>query len=307
MLELNIHGYRIKIESYPTSPKSNELLRLLEFDFQQFRVIPPVEQSKADLRICVLDSLKAPTFKIPVLKRRGLVRFWSPGPKTWYQKDHQYRALLSSTPLRTLELTFENLECAHENVYLFLLSCIGEFFERRGRHRLHAVGYQSGSIAFVIPLNSGHGKTTFSNWLLENTSKSVLGDETLFTDGVQIWPYPIRRAVRQEGQLISKKQLESWPPDRVSLSPTPFRLILFRDRFSTLQFFWTFFWGIGNAQMLEYLLRWDTLAWLPQMALKRTLVYFRMRSLMIRLDSWATSPKRNFEQIENSQKRGKQT
>ena len=302
MLDLNIHGYRIRIECYPTSPKSIDLVRLLEFDFHQFKVTPLTEQSQVNLRVRILESLKPPRFRIPILKRRKLIRFWSPGSKTWYQERDHYQAQFTLNPVRALEVTFENLESAHENVYLFLLSCIGEFFERRGLHRLHAVGYKNGPTAYVIPLNSGKGKSTFSSWILENTESLVVGDETLFTDGIQIWPFPIRRAIRKANSIDSGKQLKAWPADRVSLSSAPFKLVLFRDQFSGLRFFWTFFWGLGNAQMIEYLVRWDTLFWLPRMALSRIRVFKQMQENLIELESWSRFPSENFQIIEKVQK-----
>jgi len=79
----------------------------------------------------------------------------------------------------------------YEAAYLFLLSRIGEFLDRRRLHRLHALAVAISGRAVLVPLPSGGGKSTLGMNLLRYPEVKILSDDSPFIDrrgGVHAYP-----------------------------------------------------------------------------------------------------------------------
>jgi hypothetical protein len=88
-------------------------------------------------------------------------------------------------------------ERLRELAYLAVLSRAGEELDRRGLHRVHALGVTSPSGAGLVLLPSGGGKSTLALELLRRRSLALLSDECplVAADGF-VRPFPLRLALR---------------------------------------------------------------------------------------------------------------
>jgi len=85
----------------------------------------------------------------------------------------------------------------HEITYLYLLSTVGEYLDRRGVHRVHALGISIEGRGILILLPSGGGKSTLALQLLREPDVSLLGEDTPLIDRAgMILPFPLRMGVR---------------------------------------------------------------------------------------------------------------
>lgn len=133
---------------------------------------------------------------------------------------------------------------AHELAYLYLLSRIGVFLDRRGLHRVHALGIQNQNAGALICIPSGGGKSSLAIALLDQQEAlGLLSDDSPLVDRAgRLYPFPMRLAFTShatlparweektgrmerrkygEKKLLSVKDLDSLPP-RKSVEPKLF-------------------------------------------------------------------------------------
>jgi hypothetical protein len=91
----------------------------------------------------------------------------------------------------------ENPERLRELAYLAVLSRAGEELDRRGLHRVHALGVSAPSGAGLVLLPSGGGKSSLALELLRRRSLALLSDECplVAADGI-VRPFLLRLALR---------------------------------------------------------------------------------------------------------------
>jgi hypothetical protein len=81
----------------------------------------------------------------------------------------------------------------YEAAYLFLLSQCGEFLDRRGKHRVHALGVVIQGKAVVVLLPMGGGKSTLAYDLLKHPKVKLLSDDSPLVDRAgNLFAYPLR-------------------------------------------------------------------------------------------------------------------
>jgi hypothetical protein len=92
-------------------------------------------------------------------------------------------------------------DLAHEIAYLFILSTVGQHLDRRGLHRLHALGVSYRQRGIVLLLPGGGGKSTLALELLRRPGFRLLSDDSPLIDRRgRILPFPLRLGVRPEQQ-----------------------------------------------------------------------------------------------------------
>lgn len=90
-------------------------------------------------------------------------------------------------------------ERRRELAYLAVLSRAGEALDRRGLHRVHALGVASAGGAALVLLPTGGGKSTLALELLRRGSMRVLSDESPLVDrDALVHPFPLRLALRPD-------------------------------------------------------------------------------------------------------------
>ncbi len=89
----------------------------------------------------------------------------------------------------------------YEAAYLFLLSQIGSFQDRRGLHRVHALSMNIRGRSVLIMLPMGGGKSTLGLSLLEHPGVQILSDDSSFIDrGGRAHAFPLRLGLLPGGE-----------------------------------------------------------------------------------------------------------
>lgn len=180
---------------------------------------------------------------------------------------------------------------AYEVAFTTLLSVIGEQLDRRGFHRVHALGFERDGDAWLVVLPSGGGKSSLCAKLLKEPQIKIFSDEMpLLRNGV-VYPFPIRMALKPRDaetlmagvrgrifkrRLFQEKVLFTFTRERIA-QPTPVRkLLVERDGDSpwvkkTGVLISTMVIGLGLAQMAEHMLRLHSILGLCGIAASRLL------------------------------------
>ncbi len=119
----------------------------------------------------------------------------------------------------------------HEIVYLYFLSTVGQYLDRRGLHRIHALGLSHQGKGVLLLLPSGGGKSTMALKLLDQPDFLLLGEDTPLIDRRgRVLPFPLRLGVRPGHQTgLPPEQLRT--VRRMELDPqTLIDIEHFRDR-----------------------------------------------------------------------------
>lgn len=310
MIEFHYHGFYIRVLAEANVKDSAWILEQLQQDFFSFLSLKEVP----NLEIQLVKSLTKPKFRLKLFSSKLVRRFISSsGP--YYEGHAGFQAILNKDNYgkKIFNVTGNDRQFNYEVIYAFILSSIGEAMEAKGFHRLHGLGISTDQKSVVVPLPSDRGKSTACHWLLENTDLKFLGDETIFTNGLSVFAFPIRRALRekdfallksQEARLFNRlfferKYLFSWPQNRIKSSDNTFTVVLFRNTFSFTKFAWSFFWGLGNAQMAEFLIRADNLPVLAFIALSRIKCLLHLKKHIFYLDRWENSPELNWKKLKD--------
>ena len=92
-----------------------------------------------------------------------------------------------------IELYSLDLNLLWELTYLGILSRVGEELDKKGIHRIHALGISINKKAILVILPMGGGKTTLALELLKYDNVKLISDDTpLITRSGKVLPFPIR-------------------------------------------------------------------------------------------------------------------
>jgi hypothetical protein len=122
----------------------------------------------------------------------------------------------------------------HEIAYHFILSSVGQYLDRIGLHRLHALGVSHQGRGILLILPSGGGKSTMALTLLKTPGFLLLAEDTPLIDRQgDILPFPLRLGVRPEEEIDAPprhtriiKRMEFDPKKVIDIE-------FFRDRLGT--------------------------------------------------------------------------
>ncbi len=99
-------------------------------------------------------------------------------------------------------VTCGHAERLHELGYLAALSRVGEELDRRGLHRAHALGFESGGRGGLLLLPSGGGKSTLALELLRAGRLRLLSDDTpIVAEDGGLRALPLRLGLRNGADL----------------------------------------------------------------------------------------------------------
>jgi len=89
----------------------------------------------------------------------------------------------------------------YEASYLYLIGQIGEYLDKRGLHRIHALGVKVNGQAVLVLLPMGGGKSTLGINLLKHPEVQLLSDDSPFIDrkGL-VLAYPLRLGLLPGGE-----------------------------------------------------------------------------------------------------------
>jgi len=274
----DFYGIRLTFNS-----EDEELATHIERDFRYF-----ISQEHRDIHITITAIKQTPPYdKIPELKGR----VFSPLSVCYDDKDTRYidyngRALAvydyheESGQLYSLEA-----DLLHEIAYLMILSRSGELLDKRGIHRIHALGISIDGRGLLCLLPTAGGKTTLALELLKHPEVTLLSDDTpLISREGQLLPFPLRMGVergisldiperytrefrRREYPAKTLIDIDYFKDKIAKTSPAHFILIGEREfsmkpRLQTMNkakavpaFIWTAIVGVGLPQLVEYFVR----------------------------------------------------
>lgn len=173
----------------------------------------------------------------------------------------------------------------HEISYLLILSRVGELLDKKGIHRVHALGVAINDRAVLCLLPMGAGKTTLALDLLKEKTIKLLSDDIVLIDkSGNVLPFPLRVGVDKKvdldipAQFLREFYRRQYGPktlvdieyfkDRVAGISKPWIILIGEREFSDqakieplakVKAIWPFIQngviGLGLPQMVEYFLR----------------------------------------------------
>lgn len=196
-------------------------------------------------------------------------------------------------PRQVAEIYSSSPTQSYQAAYYYILSTVGEILDSKGIHRMHAVALQSERDTICLPLDSGQGKTTRALKELYDGQQHILGDEIVLTDGKNIFPFPIRMAVRAEVYELWKLRVSHVQPvdrgdagikymlDIPALRRGQGTAVFTIQVSGRISFFLKFIVGWGVPQMREYMIRPQNVFLLMKIFCLRILCAYRLRSKMV--------------------------
>jgi hypothetical protein len=181
----NIYGFRFSIRSNAGDP----LQGLLE-DFSFFRTQDSDDAVTLELFEEDVPREGLPTVEASVYTPRNVV--YRSGGKRYI--DYHGRALgIQDEATGDLKLYSRDANLLYEAAYLYLLSRVGEYLDRRGLHRIHALGVAVRDRGLLVLLPMGGGKSTLGLHLLNHPAVRLLSDDSPFIDrDGRLHAYPLR-------------------------------------------------------------------------------------------------------------------
>ena len=133
-------------------------------------------------------------------------RYISPRNTCYYHQDLKYinysgEALVVHDRKRAVcDIYSRHHDHLHEICYMAILSLVTEQLDKRGIHRVHALGLALDGQAILILLDSGGGKTSLTMEILssDNRLKLISEDSPLIDSAGQILPFPLRLGLHPE-------------------------------------------------------------------------------------------------------------
>lgn len=274
-----LHGVAVSIAS-----NSGVLVDSLRRDFSWFLTPGPASETveiEAWLREPAWSS--APAGRCVMVQPTCVV--YEHGAARWV--DYQGRALCRFSHAEEHgEIWSMDADLLYEVTYLFLLSRVGEIHDRRGLHRIHALGLSLEGRGVICMLPSGGGKTTLGLHALRNSRAHLLSDDTpLVTRSGALLAFPNRVGCvgKPEGipdrylrQFARRAHGDKWLididafADRIDASASPHAVILGARQLSgpgrleeiprhqaAGELFRSIVVGLGLPQVVEYFLRFD--------------------------------------------------
>ncbi len=273
------HGVTVGLET-----ESAALLDALDHDFSRFRA---ADGAPADVSITAVAA--PPDFAATPRARAVMVQpgcvVYEAGGVRWV--DYQGRALArwQHTSERGTVWS-DDAELLHEIVYLLLLSRVGELHDRRGLHRVHALGLATARGGVLCLLPSGGGKTTLGLAALRRPGIRLLSDDApLVTRRGDLLAFPsrigvgtpppgiaahfLRRFTRRglddkvliDTAAFADRLAERAPPHAVVLGERqlsgPARLEPLAAARAAPELLRSLVVGLGLPQVVEYFLRFD--------------------------------------------------
>jgi hypothetical protein len=152
----------------------------LGFDFAAF---PRTDAGPVDVRV-TLHAEEPPWGAVPESARTVMVQphcvVYQAGDR-WV--DYQGAALTRfDARTETADIWSRDPERLHEIAYLLVLSRVGELHDRRGLHRVHALGLAVEERGVLCLLPSGGGKTSLGMTALSRGWARLLSDDTPLLD-----------------------------------------------------------------------------------------------------------------------------
>ena len=191
-LNLSIYGATVRVRT-----SSQELLAWLRFDFCYF-----LSTAAENPALDITAELTTPPWEIvpEIVESMRSTEFvcFDQGSKR-YVNYFGHALVVFDYQAETAQMYSDEPDYLYEKLYLLILSRTGEALDRRGVHRVHALGISHRNRAALFLMPSGGGKSTLALSLLKDPEVSLLSEDTpLITGAGQVLPFPLRLGISQE-------------------------------------------------------------------------------------------------------------
>ena len=189
LLTLSFYGVGVAVESDPA------LIAAVEHDFSWFAAEVTQPRLVITRRRERPDWDHLPEMTAVLATPRNIC--FRHGRSTFI--DYFGRALAVWDPgAGRVEVVTEDDDLAREIVYLTILSRVSEALDRRGLHRIHALGVEHRRRGYLVLLPAGGGKSTLALGLLRRPGSAIrlLSEDSPLLDGRgMLHPFPLRIGV----------------------------------------------------------------------------------------------------------------
>ncbi len=192
VLSLGFYGSRVRLLA-----GSQAELEPLRRDFEWFLDGEEASAAPVELRL----SAGAAPAGFPEPPSRGRYRAFDRGGERLIRYDDGAAARFDFAAGEG-DIHAGSPERLHELAYLAVLSRAGEALDRRGLHRVHALGFRHGDGAGLLLLPSGGGKSVLALELLRRGVMGFFSDDTpLLSPGPALRAFPLRWSFRPDADL----------------------------------------------------------------------------------------------------------
>lgn len=155
-----------------------------------------------------------PAYKIPLesrgVRNRNSVSFHQGSVRF----NDYYGQALSVYDFRnnTAEIYSPWIDRLHEVTYLLILSRVGKELEKKGIHRMHAMGLSLNQKIILCLMPMGGGKTTLFLDLLKCLNAKIISDDSpLITRRGMVLPFPLRIGIKPDmSERASVMEVVNW-------------------------------------------------------------------------------------------------
>jgi hypothetical protein len=184
-VSFDVYGYRFSVRSALTDPVDG-----IRQDFSFFGPAEAGERVSIELLSEDPPRDELPVSDAVVYTPRNVV--YRNGTRRYI--DYHGRALgIQEEATGNLKVYGRDPNLLYEATYLYLLSQIGQYLDRRGLHRIHALGVVVKKRAVLVLLPMGGGKSTLGMHLLQHPEVQILSDDSPFIDRQgRALAYPLR-------------------------------------------------------------------------------------------------------------------
>ena len=202
---------RVYENSFKIASDLPDLINDLEHDFMYFKSSSKVSSPDFVIKASLKDQQDFQLPKnLPWIKTREYTCYEKSGEKKIFYKWGDI--IILNYRKKFAFVYSQNLTHLHETVYLLLLAVIGEFLEKQGYYRIHALGFSKDHKGGLVIAATGGGKTTLALEMLNRGDFKIVSEDTPLLDkNLCLFPFPLRIGVREGTQLgISSKYLRSF-------------------------------------------------------------------------------------------------
>jgi hypothetical protein len=184
-VSFDVYQYRFSVRS-----SSKELLEGIRQDFAFFAADPSDKNVTIELFCADPPFNELPDTDATIYTPRNVV--YRCGARRYI--DYHGRALgIQEEETGNLKLYSRDVDLLYEATYLYVLSQAGQELDRRGLHRIHALGVVVKNRAVLVLLPMSGGKSTLGLHLLKHPEVQILSDDSPFIDRQgRVLAYPLR-------------------------------------------------------------------------------------------------------------------